>query len=103
MKFAARPNTNTITLQPSEVIDAGYFLPSALPEPLIWWHRKRILDTIGGRKGLVSVQDPIWPFDDNMRLHETYTLRDASGLTRQDFYRKHFAKVGEDGEKNILE
>ena len=103
--FAARPNTNTntITLQPTEIIDAGYFLPSDLPEPLIGWHRKRILDAIGDRKGLVSVQDLIWPFDDNMRLHETYMLLDESGLSRQDFYRKHFTKVGEDGEKDIVE
>jgi ADP-ribose pyrophosphatase YjhB (NUDIX family) len=87
--FAARPTDGRLQPQASEVIDLGYFDPHKLPNPLMWWHRQRISDAMEGVSGVAWTQHA-WPFEKEMTRQEIYQLRDRSGLTRQEFYRRYF-------------
>jgi ADP-ribose pyrophosphatase YjhB (NUDIX family) len=78
--FAARPTGGELRFQAGEVIDAGYFDPDALPEPLLAWHHQQIVDALRGAQGLAWTQKLAWPFDPEM--------------TRQQFYLQHFRELG---------
>jgi ADP-ribose pyrophosphatase YjhB (NUDIX family) len=87
--FAARSIGGRLQPQASEVIDLSYFAPHELPDPLVWWHRQRISDAMEGTSGVAWTQHA-WPFKKEMTRQEIYQLRDRSGLTRQEFYRRYF-------------
>lgn len=89
--FAARPIGGHLQPQASEVIDLGYFDPHQLPDPLMWWHRQRIADAAGNISGVAWAQYA-WPFEQEMTRRGIYQLRDRSGLTRQEFYRRYFER-----------
>ena len=91
--FAAQPVGGTLEFLPEEVIDAGYFDPNALPEPLLAWHRQQIADALRGAQGLAWTQNLAWP-DQGMSRQALYEMRDQSGLTRQQFYLQHFQELG---------
>jgi len=101
--FAGIPQNDQIKISPDEIVDAGYCSISQLPEPLIWWHRQRILDAIKGKKGIARLQDKIWPFDPEMRISDCRQMLEASQLSKYEFYLKHFAEVGPEGEKIEVE
>ncbi|HSH79989.1 MAG TPA: NUDIX domain-containing protein [Herpetosiphonaceae bacterium] len=89
--FAARPTGGTLRLAEGEVIEARYFDPGALPEPMLWGHREMIGDALAGVGGSIakSFNRP-WPFVRSMTRQELYELRDRSGLPRHEFYTRHF-------------
>jgi ADP-ribose pyrophosphatase YjhB (NUDIX family) len=87
--FAARPIDGHLRPQVGEVIDLRYFDPHKLPDPLMWWHRQRISDAVSDVSGVAWTQYA-WPFEEGMTRQEIYQLRDRSGLTRQEFYRRYF-------------
>ena len=91
--FAAIPVGGALQPQEGEVVELGYFGPQSLPEPLVWWQRQRIrdaLDGVGG--GAVWTQKPKWPFEQVKTRHEFYELMLQSGLSRQEFFLRHFSK-----------
>ncbi len=97
--FAARPVGGMLELQEGEVIEAHYFDPDALPEPLFGWHRQRILDALDGIGGSVAwSQHVAWPFEQKMTREELYALRDQSGLSRQELFLRYFGQFGPDYE-----
>ena len=47
-----------------ETLDARYFSPDALPDDLVWWHRRRIADAlVSTAQCAVWTQDVVWPFE----------------------------------------
>ena len=97
--FAAEPIGGTLRLAAGETIDAGFFDRGALPEPLVWWHQQPIDDALDGVVGAARVIAGGWPFDQRLTRAEIYALRDQSGLSPQQFYLQHWARLqpGEDG------
>jgi hypothetical protein len=77
-------------LQANEVLQATYFSPDRIPSYLLFGMRRRIEDVFLNRQGLVVCQMETWPFEPDMTRQELYARRDRSGLSRQDFYLKHF-------------
>jgi hypothetical protein len=99
--FAARPIGGSLRLDPHEVIDAGYFGPEALPEPLLMGHRRQILDALSDVTGAVYSFNQDWPYDRDITRAELYAWRDRSGLSRQQFYLQYIQPHGAD--ENMLE
>ena len=97
--FAAEPESKDLKLSEVEVVEAGFFSPSQLPEPLIWWHRQRILDAANGVNGRACLQDVVLPIMEEMDRREVYAFRDRSQLSRSEFYLRHLAQVGPGGEQ----
>ncbi|MDQ4075764.1 MAG: NUDIX domain-containing protein [Chloroflexota bacterium] len=91
--FAAQPIGGELHLQKGEVLAADYFNPDELPEPLVWWHRQRILDALNGERGMTRSQNAIWPFQHPMTKEELYAFRDRSGLSRQEFFLKYLSQA----------
>jgi len=89
--FAAKPIGGTLTPQPGEVIDLRYFSPKEIGAlPLFADHQQRIGDAFKGIGGS-AVWWHDWPWPESIDNHrDLYALRDASGLSRREFYQKHF-------------
>jgi 8-oxo-dGTP diphosphatase len=96
MLFAARSVGGALRPDPREVVEVGYFSLAELPAPLLMGHRQQILDALGGAGGVVWLHEVEWPFAPNMTRQELYALRDRSGLSRQEFYRRHLLAVDTD-------
>ena len=103
--FAATHASGDLAPQESEVADLGFFDPEQLPEPLAWWHKRRICDALNGVGGSVAcLQDMIWPFEQDWTRDELYDLFSRSGLTKEEFYLKHWGQPGpEDGRIEVRE
>ena len=101
--FAGEAVGGELRPQPGEAIDAGFFAPDALPDPLLWWFRQPIADAAAGRSGQVWTQDAVWtlPFGPNDYGALRAEMK-RSGLTRPEFYRRHLTHVGPDGERRDL-
>jgi ADP-ribose pyrophosphatase YjhB (NUDIX family) len=98
--FLARPIGGSLQPQVGEVLDAGFFDASDLPAPLIAWHRQPIRDTLGGVGGsATSTWDQVWPFEPGLDRQALYALRDQSGLSRAEFFARHFDRLGTAGER----
>jgi ADP-ribose pyrophosphatase YjhB (NUDIX family) len=92
--FRGRPTGGELQLDRREVLEARYFGPDELPEPLMYGHRQRILDVFGSAGGgVVWSQDRFWPFEKDLSRSDLYALRDRSGLSRREFYLKYFAPL----------
>jgi len=87
--------------QPGEVIEIGLFSPDDLPDALLIGQRQRIHDAFSDAQGVCRVEEYALPFGRPMERRELYSLRDASGLSRQGFYRRYFSAV--EGEGSALE
>jgi ADP-ribose pyrophosphatase YjhB (NUDIX family) len=87
--FAARPIGGALEPQASEVLGLRYFDPDELPDDVLWWHRQRIADACDGVGGSVAWLQKATPAQGVTSRQELYSLRDRSGLSRQDFYRRH--------------
>ncbi len=99
--FAARPLSDELNLQSSEVLDARYFIQSELPDTLFWGHRQRISDALAGVGGSVAWHQKIpWPFEPGLSRKEIYARRDESGLTRSKFFEQNFSE-SESGEDEL--
>jgi 8-oxo-dGTP diphosphatase len=89
--FAALPVGGMMHPAANEVIDARYFDPDALPQPLFRWHRQPIHDAVSGIGGSAAWSQPdVWPFDQDDTRDTIYEQRDRSGMPRQQFYSHHF-------------
>ncbi len=89
--FAAKPIGGELKWSEDEVLEARYYDPHLLPEPLLWLHRQRITDALDGFGGSVSrLQRVNWPFAPNVTREKLYQLRDQSGLSRQAFFLRYF-------------
>jgi ADP-ribose pyrophosphatase YjhB (NUDIX family) len=97
--FAAEPIGGALQLAAGETVDVSFFDCGVLPEPLVAWHRQPIADALDGLTGVARVLDWRWPFDAHLTRAEIYAMRDRSGLSRQQFYLQHWARLhpGEDG------
>ena len=97
--FAGVPLTHEIRIQPEEVVEAGYFPVSELPEPLLWWSRRRIEDAAAGLTGIAALQDGIWPFEPDTGYEHARELLQQSGKAPEEFYHQHFTRIGSAGEQ----
>ncbi len=84
--FAARPVGGELVLT-DETLDVGFFDPDDLPDPLMWWHRQRVIDAVRGAAGVAWRQDVCWPFGGANRA-EIYRLRDEGAITLDAFAEK---------------
>jgi 8-oxo-dGTP pyrophosphatase MutT (NUDIX family) len=79
--------------QPGEVIDMRFFGRDQLPDALLIGQRQRIMDAFSGREGLCRLEDYDVPFGSVMGRREIDRLRRESGLSRLEFYVRHFLPV----------
>lgn len=79
--------------QPGEVIDMRFFGPDELPDVLLIGQRQRIMDAFSGREGLCRLEEYDLPFGAVMGREELHLLRRESGLSRREFYVRHFLPV----------
>ncbi|MEW5873322.1 MAG: NUDIX domain-containing protein [Chloroflexota bacterium] len=99
--FAARPTGGSLQGQPEEVVDLRFFAPDEVPAEMIAWHRRRIADALDGVGGGVARWlQKTWPFQPGLTKQGLYALRDASGLTRREFYLRYMHAPEE---ANVLE
>ena len=101
--FAARPTGGALNPQPEEVLEARYFGPDEIPQALMSGHRQRIADALAGTLGAVWQQEAPWPGEEDLTRAELYTQRDHSGLSRAEFYIRHFGLAGPDPNDERLE
>lgn len=93
--FAGHPTSGEARPQVDEVLQLAYFDPGHLPDPLIWWHARRIHDALAEIGGsAVRAQHVPWPFASAMASGKAglYAARDASHLSRQAFFLRHFSR-----------
>lgn len=82
--FAASPIGGMLRPWESEVLEAGFHAPDALPEPFLWWHRQKIEHALSGVGGAVWSQDAVWPVEDDLSFGQVLALRDREPvLARQ--------------------
>jgi ADP-ribose pyrophosphatase YjhB (NUDIX family) len=91
--FAAAPIGGALRLAAGETVDVGFYERAQLPHPLVWWHHQPIVDALDGVVGAARVIAGGWPFDSHLTRSEIYTLRDQSGLSRQQFFLQHWAQL----------
>ena len=86
--FAARPVGGEIQCQPGETVAVAWFQFDQMPSPLSIGHKRRIEDVIKEAGGSICVTQEITlpNYPAKIARDELYTLRDTSGLSRQDFY-----------------
>ena len=89
--FAGHPVGGEVNPDPHEVAGAGWFGLDDLPDPIVPWQRQQILDALAGIGGSAAWrQEYTWPFPPELTRADLYRLRDESGLTRLEFFRKYF-------------
>jgi 8-oxo-dGTP pyrophosphatase MutT (NUDIX family) len=81
---------------PHEVIAMEWFAPDALPEHLLVGQRRRILDAASGVVGKVQREQRTNHLPHRMSRKEVYAFRDASGLSRREFYTRYFPELREE-------
>ena len=87
--FAAKLIGGEIKCQEGETIAVEWFDFDRIPGPLSLGHQRRIKDAIEGVVGAVVLQEYTLPaMPDKIKRKELYEMREASGLSRQDFYLK---------------
>lgn len=90
--FSARAVGGGLHPQPSEVLEVCYFDRDSLPDYLLFGQRRRVLDALEGRVGVVWTQEDVWPYSIDISRSEIYALRDRSGLSRREFYLQTFGQ-----------
>jgi ADP-ribose pyrophosphatase YjhB (NUDIX family) len=95
--FAATRIGGELAVDPREVVEAAYFEPHELPEPLLWGQRERLADLFAGHGGsIVRTHDRSRPTTWPRERAAQYALRDDSGLPRAEFYVRHAAGFGDE-------
>ncbi len=87
--------------QTGEVAEIGFFSPDDIPDALLLGQRQRIRDAFDGTQGVCRLEEYAWPPGHPHDRHELYMLRDASGLSRHEFYRRYYEQV--EGQEATLE
>lgn len=90
LSFSAIPIGGEEIGQPGEVLAMEYFARDALPENLLLGQHRRIMDAFEGKRGVFRREEYRLPPGIPGEGPELYALRDASGLSRLDFYRSTF-------------
>jgi ADP-ribose pyrophosphatase YjhB (NUDIX family) len=75
-----------LRIQKGETIEVTYFPFDTLPDEILLGHKKRILDAIQNRHGIVVRQVEKNSSTNRISRSELYQLRDQSGLSRREFY-----------------
>ena len=97
--FAARPIGGTLISTSDETLDADFFAPDALPEPLIYWYRQRIIDALSGARGIARRQHTPWPFADDLTLGDLRRQLAAGELKLEDL--AHYFRAPESDEGTL--
>lgn len=95
--FAGEIIGGTLSPQPDEVIDIGFFPENALPPhaEFLVGHYQRVMDAFAGIGGsLVMTEDAVWPFDHDLSRQALYEQQHLSNLAPQAFYQRHFSEAG---------
>jgi ADP-ribose pyrophosphatase YjhB (NUDIX family) len=94
--FSGSVTGGSLQPDPREVIEICWCSAAEVPNDLLWGQRERIEDALAGKIGVVRATDlerpDIWP----RSRSEHYELRDRSGLSRPQFYRRLVDALGED-------
>ena len=96
--FLAKPVSGLLTPAVGEVVAVDYFDPDNLPEPLLAWHRQRIIDALNGVSGVVCLQDTPWPFPEGLSFQELSRLQDQMGVSKQEALLMHFTTYDSSGD-----
>jgi ADP-ribose pyrophosphatase YjhB (NUDIX family) len=96
--FAGEPTGGVLKAQEEEVLELGYFHPDEIPDTLLWGQRQRIQDALNDRGGGSAWLQNV-PYDPVKDRQALYGLRDASGLSPQEYYAQHFGWVDPDGDR----
>ncbi|MDW8171013.1 MAG: NUDIX domain-containing protein [Anaerolineae bacterium] len=75
---------------PHEVLTIGYFDPFNLPNSMMLGQVNKIQDAVRGLCGTVVTEQVDFPLPQVRNRAELYAARDASGLSRRDFYMRTF-------------
>ena len=92
--FAAKPVGGALTPQPGETIEVRYFPFVEIPNELLFGHKRRILDAIHQVGGIAVRQELKLSMEDKPTRQELYSLRDQSGMSRQQFYLQRIGGAG---------
>jgi predicted NUDIX family NTP pyrophosphohydrolase len=98
--FAATSIGGTLRGQPGEVTEAHWFELDDLPAPLLLGQRQRIEDAASGRIGVARSSPVIFPFPS---FAAALTARDASPLSRREFYVEQVLEPNRIGEESDAE
>jgi ADP-ribose pyrophosphatase YjhB (NUDIX family) len=94
--FAGAVVGGSLRPDPREVLEVRWCSAAEVPDDLLWGQRERIEDALAGRVGVVRAtgreRPDTWP----RSRSEHYELRDRSGLSRAEFYRRLVETLGED-------
>lgn len=89
--FAGCVTGGELRMQGEEVLQAKAFGLGELPEDFLFGHRRMAMDALNGVGGSAAWTQRLgWPFDPSLTRREVYAMRDRSGLSRVEFYRRHF-------------
>jgi 8-oxo-dGTP pyrophosphatase MutT (NUDIX family) len=100
--FRAVPTGGKLRPEPHEVLALSWFFPDELPQDLLVGQRGRIRDAAAGIIGRVQYEERIYHLPVGMTRAQVYALRDASGLTRRDFYRQYYPEPSADAVRVIV-
>ena len=91
--FIAESTGGELKTNLQKVVDIGFYNPNKLPEPFMWWIRKRLSDAmIGTQKINIYKQNVSWPFTDVESEDDYCRKRDQSELSKQEFFMKYFSE-----------
>ena len=92
--FVAKPIGGEIKCQEGETIAVAWFAFDEIPSPLSAGQLKKIEDAISGISGTVVLHEISVPtLPEKLTRKELIELRDASGLSRQEFYLQLIAQA----------
>ena len=92
--FAARPTGGALFPQADEVLDLRYFAPTDLPADMFWWHRQQVADLFAGVGGSAAWRQNVAAQPGATTREALYALREASGLSRTEFYHWYYESLG---------
>ncbi len=89
--FTGRVISGELRPQAEEILQLRFFGLSDLPADFLYGHPQRVRDALAGVGGsAVWSQNLPWPFSPSITRSDIYALRDRSGLSRAEFYRRYF-------------
>jgi ADP-ribose pyrophosphatase YjhB (NUDIX family) len=97
--FAAEITGGELAFLDGEVLEAGWFTAEELPEAMLLGHQQRALDALAGVSGAVWYHDSEWSFAPSLTRGKLYDLRDRSGLSKAEYYRRFVGKPGPGGSR----
>ena len=84
--FKGRRISGELTPQKGETTEFGFFGLEELPSDFLYGQRQRVLDALGGARGVSTRQELSVPFDFVESRRDLYGLRDRSDKSRRDYY-----------------